>query len=139
MVTASGNIACNELPAAGSYVISVFNASKSLNQSAGFELQGSGGGVLGVEALAGGTQCRSREIIGAPPVRRSVVDPIVAEEAHEHLTRMEREMEIVRRLGSPRSYRRPPRSTSAVPGMSPSAPVVRDGPLCRRRWARPLS
>jgi hypothetical protein len=51
-----------------------------------------------------------------------VVDPVMAAEAHGHLERLERDMEIVRALGSPRQYRRPARSVSATPGVSPSAP-----------------
>jgi uncharacterized protein YjdB len=121
MVTATGSIACNELPAAGSYVISVFNASRSLNQTASFQLEGSGGGVV-ASKLSPTDALRSMDIIGPPPSGRGVVDPVVAEQAHEHLTRMERETQIVRRLGSPRNYRRPARSASATPGMSPSAP-----------------
>jgi uncharacterized protein YjdB len=128
MVTASGNIACNELPAVGSYVISVFNASRSVNQNASFELRGSGSGAV-ASKLSPSDALRSIEIIGAPPARRSVVDPVVAEQAHDHLTRMEREMEIVRQLGSPRNYRRPARSASATPGMSPSAPSFAMAPV----------
>ena len=81
MVTATGSIGCNELLAAGSYVISVFNASRAVNQTANFELQGSGGGVL-ASKLSPSDALRSIHIIGAPPSRRSVVDPIVAEQAH---------------------------------------------------------
>ncbi|MEO8337359.1 MAG: Ig-like domain-containing protein [bacterium] len=112
MVLANGGIGCNELPAAGTYVISVFNASRSVNQTAGFELRGSGGGPL-ADRLSPANAQRSVEIIGAPPARSSVVDPVVAEQAHEHLVRLEREMEIVRKLGSPRRYRRATRSMSS--------------------------
>jgi hypothetical protein len=121
LVTASGNIDCNELPAAGTYVVSVFNASRSVNSAAGFELQGSGAAVL-ASKLSPSDAVRSVNVIGAPPIRPRVVDPIVAEQTHEHLARLEREAQLVRRLGSPRKYRRPARSVSAVPGMSPSDP-----------------
>ncbi len=109
MVTASGNIGCNELPSTGTYVVSVFNASRSVNQAAGFQLQGSGAPVL-ASKLSPSDAVRSVTVIGAPPVPRSVVDPIVAEQAHEHLARIEREAEIVRQLGSPRNYRRQARA-----------------------------
>ncbi|MEO5814112.1 MAG: Ig-like domain-containing protein [Gemmatimonadaceae bacterium] len=123
MVTATGNIACNELPAAGSYVISVFNASRSVTQTAGFDLRGSGGGVL-ASKLSAADALRSVDIIDAPPARRSVVDPAVTEQAHEHLARMERETQIIRRLGSPRNYRRSTRSSSPSFAMIPVPTTV---------------
>jgi hypothetical protein len=113
MVTASGSIGCNELPAAGTYVVSVFNAGRSVNQSAGFELSGSGAAVL-ASRLSPSDVARSINVIGAPPVHRTIVDPIIAEQTHEHLTRMEREAALVRQLGSPRNYRRQPRSGASL-------------------------
>jgi hypothetical protein len=121
METAAGNIGCNELPAAGTYVISVFNASKLLGITASFELQGLGGGLL-ASKLSPANPTRSMNVIAAPPVRPSAVDPVVASAEHEHLLRLEQDMQLVRDLGSPRKYRRPMRSVSATPGMSPSSP-----------------
>ena len=106
MVTASGNIACNELPAAGTYVVSVFNASKSLNKSSAFELQGSGAATL-ASKLAPSAALRSIEVIGPPATRRDVVDPIIAQQAEDHLARLEQDQQIFRALGSPRRYRGP--------------------------------
>lgn len=121
MVLANADIACNELPAAGTYMISVFNASRSVNQTASVELHGAGGGAL-ASKLTPANALRTVQVIAAPPVRASVIDPATTEQVHEHLARLEREMELVRRLGSPRKYRRPARSASATPGISPSAP-----------------
>ncbi len=121
MVLANGNIGCNELPAAGTYIVSVFNASRSVNQTSNFELTGSGGGALAAR-LTPAEALRSVQVIDAPAARPSTIDPAMAERAHEHLTRMERENEIVRRLGSPRTYRRAARSAAVTPGISPSAP-----------------
>jgi hypothetical protein len=120
MVTAAGSIACNELPAAGTYVISVFNASKSLGLNASFELQGLAGGVLAAK-LSPDNPVRSVNVLAAPPARSSAVDPVILAEEHEHLLRLERDMQIIRELGAPGKYRRPARSLSAIPGMSPNA------------------
>ena len=128
MVTATGSIACNELPATGTYVISVFNASKSLNQVSSFELLGSGASTL-ASKLAPSAALRAVEIIGPPVTRRDVIDPIMAQQAEDHLARLEQDQQIIRTLGSPRKYRRPVRSAMATPGMSPTAPSFAMSPV----------
>mgnify|MGYP001793767908 CR=1 FL=1 len=100
METAAGNIGCNELPAAGTYVISVFNASKLLGITASFELQGLGGGIL-ASRLSPANATRSVNIIHAPPVRRCVVDPAVANAAPAHLQPLDRPHHPRRPPGSP--------------------------------------
>jgi len=128
MVTATGSIACNELPAAGTYVVSVFNASRTVNQAAAFELQGSGAAPL-ASKLAPSGALRSVEVIGPPATRRAVVDQVIAQQAEDHLAHLEQDAQIVRALGSPRKYRRPVRSLMAAPGMSPTSPSFAMSPV----------
>ena len=122
MVTAAGNIACNELPAAGTYIVSVFNAGITRNENAGFELKGVGGGAL-ASNLGGGDVLRSVNVTAPPPVRRGSIDPAVAAEAHEHLLRLERDMQLIRDLGGANKSRRALQSSSGT-GRSSSSSLV---------------
>src|SRR4029077_8307072 len=72
---------------------------------------------------------RSVDVIGPPATRRDVVDPIVVQQAEDHLARLEQDQQIIRTLGSPRKYRRPARSVTATPGMSPTAPQFSMSPV----------
>ena len=119
MVTAAGNLACNELPASGTYIVSVFNAAITLNGNAGFELKGLGGGAL-ASKMAGTDALRSVNVTAPPQGRRVPIDPAVAAEAHEHLLRLERDMQLIRDLG-PANKARGSLRTSSIPGLSPSS------------------
>ncbi|MEP6618862.1 MAG: Ig-like domain-containing protein [bacterium] len=105
LVTATGNIGCNELPATGTYIVSVFNAAKDLSQSASVELTGAAGGVL-ANAIPVNQGVRPT-LISAPvaPVR-SPVDPAMAAAASEHLRRLTDAATFRRIYGSPSQYRR---------------------------------
>src|SRR5258708_16117092 len=52
-MTATGNVACNELPTGGTYLVSVFNAGKAVGSVAGFELKGIRGTPAGKMAAPG--------------------------------------------------------------------------------------
>ena len=119
MVTAAGNLACNELPASGTYIVSVFNAAITLNGNAGFELKGLGGGAL-ASKMAGTDALRSVNVTAPPQGRRVPIDPAVAAEAHEHLLRLERDMQLIRDLG-PANKARSSLRTRSIPGLSPSS------------------
>ena len=120
LATTAANRGCNELPATGTYVISVFNAGTTRNANAGFELKGSAGGAL-ASRVGAADGLKSINVTSPPQARRIALAPAVAAEAHEHLLRLERDMQLLRDLGSPRKYRRPLRATS-TPGLSPTSP-----------------
>ena len=117
MLTANGAITCNEIPAGGTYVISVFNAAKSPIM-AGFELRGSAGGIVPSPAAP---SLATRMIDLSPPAtpRTSRVDAGTQAAAREHLAHLEQGMELMRRLGPARNYPRPARALTsqiAAPG-----------------------
>ncbi|MEP6730645.1 MAG: Ig-like domain-containing protein [bacterium] len=114
MATSTDNIGCNELPAAGTYVVSVFNASKALGIIGSFELQGSGGGVV-ASKISPAQATRSINVLSAPPARHTAVDQEEVAQEHEHLMRLERDMELIRQLGKPRNAAR---SMSVAPRAS---------------------
>ncbi|MDB4914860.1 MAG: hypothetical protein JWM95_2504 [Gemmatimonadetes bacterium] len=118
IATASGNVGCNELPSAGAYLISVFNAGTTLGQAAGFELKGSTGGAL---ASRFGPIAAQPVLIAAPhAAARSQVDAQQLAETQEHLEHMEVNRELIRQLGSPRQYRQLSRAVAGVGSAGPS-------------------
>lgn len=99
--TATGNMACTELPAAGTYIVSVFNAAKTATGVAGFELKGVAGtppaGNIGTPITA------SASIIPAPKTTtRSAVAPEALAAEREHLQHLQADLDLIRQLGSPR-------------------------------------
>ncbi len=112
LVTVGGNLACNELSAPGTYVVSVFNANTSRSASAGFELKGSGA-VVSASRLAPGDVTGSVAVLPAPPVRHVAMDPAVTAAAREHLQRLEHDAQLVRDIGLPMRNRRAPRAAAA--------------------------
>lgn len=112
MATATDPISCNELPTSGTYVVSVFNAGKTLNASAGFELKGAGGGIF-ASKISPTDPSRVVNVISAPAPVRGFVDPGKAAAAHEHLAHLEQGMDLVRQLGPPRRFRGAARSVGA--------------------------
>ncbi len=109
MLTAGNGVACNELPTSGTYLVSVFNASRSAQSTEELEFRGSPAGV----AASRSSPAPIATSIGvAPRAVRSSLDPRAVADAREHTSRMERDAQLVRELGSPRRYRRAPRSSS---------------------------
>lgn len=128
LVTSGGNLACNELPTSGTYVVSVFNAATARGASAGFELKGSGV-VVSASRLTPGDVTGSVAVLSAPPVRHVAMDPAATAAAREHLQRLERGLQLVRDIGPPTRNRRAPRAAAAFGAGSRSsslAPVPLD-------------
>jgi hypothetical protein len=92
---AAGDIACNELPAGGSYVVSVFNGATSVAGTVRFELRGSVGGPLASRAPADGIT-----IDAAAP--RSIARTPASMAQQAHLDHLDADREVLRRLGAPR-------------------------------------
>jgi hypothetical protein len=119
MVTSGGNLACNELPAGGTYLVSVLNAGTSMGQTAGVELTGVSGGAL-ASRLAPGVAVRSANIAAPGRPVRSVVEPRAGAAARAHLAHLEQDAQLVRQLGSPKNYRGALRASRASRSLSPS-------------------
>ena len=124
LVTSTGNLACNELAAPGTYVVSVFNAATNRNASAGFELKGPGPS-LSASRLAPGDATHSISILPAPPMRPVAMDPAIRATAHEHLQRLEHDLQLIHDLRPSVRGRRSAASTAFSPGSRTSslAPV----------------
>jgi hypothetical protein len=121
MATASSRAVCNELPAAGTYLVSVFNAGTNLEQTAGFELTGSGGGAS--SAIAAPSAIRAA-IGRAPRPAASAIDAIASAQVSEHLRRLEEGAQLRRQYGPPSRYRNVSRSVlPGQPGTVSRAPV----------------
>ena len=96
---ASGPIGCNELPAGGSYLVTVFNSATSATTSARFDLRGS----------AGAATARAP----SPPPEAAIV-PLDgkrtegAPEQRAHVDRLEADRALMERLGAPRRPTRAP-------------------------------
>jgi hypothetical protein len=111
---AADGIGCTELPADGSYVVSVFNGNRSSNLTARFALRGSSSGVV---AWSG---------TGAPPLLEPSVSPergrpVVAPAAREHLGRLDADVALVRRLGAAWAG---PRGPSFARAATPPVPLT---------------
>ncbi len=101
-MTATGNLACNELPPGGTYLVSVFNAGKAVGSVAGFELKGIGGAPAGNMAAP---VSPNATVIPAPRMSvQSAVTPEAQAAENEHLQHLQGDLDLVRRLGSPRRY-----------------------------------
>ena len=124
LVTSTGNLACNELSAPGTYVVSVFNAATNRNVSAGIELKGAGP-IVSASRLAPGDATRSITVLSAPPVRPVAMDPAIRATAHEHLQRLEHDLQLIHDLRPLVHNRRTAASTAFSPGSRTSslAPV----------------
>ena len=104
MATATDPIGCNELPTSGTYIVSVFNAAKTLGVSAGFELKGAGGGIL-ASKLSPSDPSRVMNVIPAPAPVPGQVDPQKAAAEQEHLAHLQQSMDLIRQIGLPRRNR----------------------------------
>ncbi|MEO8623820.1 MAG: Ig-like domain-containing protein, partial [bacterium] len=120
LATASSNLACNELPANGTYIVSVFNAATTLNANAGFELKGIAGGIS-ASKFAQADMLKSVNVTSAPPAPRSFIDPALAAQAHEHLQHLEHDMQLLRDLARPENFYRRPTRTNLSRGFSPNS------------------
>jgi len=92
---ATGDIACNELPAGGSYLVSVFNGGTTVGATVRFELRGSAGGPLASRAPSAG-------MIVDAAAPRSIARTPVSEAARAHLDHLDADLAVLRRLGAPR-------------------------------------
>lgn len=105
---ANGSIACNELPAGGSYLVSVFNTNPSATTTTRFEFRGSSGATASQSpsppAALAEARVPARSV--APRTRASVEDAA-------HLGRLEDDLALFARLGAPKRERGP--SFSRVP------------------------
>jgi hypothetical protein len=99
---AAGDIGCNELPAGGSYLVSVFNGGVSTAATVRFELRGAPGGPLG-------SRLPSEPAIPviAPPTR-SLARSAASAAEQAHLDHLDVERSILQRLGAPRRGRLAP-------------------------------
>ena len=122
MTTPNGTVGCTELPAGGTYLISIFNAATTPTSIVGFELRGSVGGIV-LQAATPSLASRTIDLSAPAAPRRSRVDAAALAAAREHLDHLEQGRDLVRRLGPARSYGRA--SRLAVPGAASlsTAPV----------------
>jgi hypothetical protein len=90
---ASGPIGCNELPAGGSYIVTVFNGATSATTTARFDLRGSAGPstarVPATQPVAAIVPTDGRPGGGSPAQRA-------------HIDRLEEDRALMERLGAPR-------------------------------------
>ncbi|HEX7977488.1 MAG TPA: Ig-like domain-containing protein [Gemmatimonadaceae bacterium] len=109
---ASGSIACNELPAGGSYLITVFNGATSPTITARFDLRGVAGGSLASRIPV------SQPAAAVAPIPIPIGAPTGASTSHsEHLSRLDDDRALLERLGAPRRPVRGPSfsRSSSVP------------------------
>jgi hypothetical protein len=107
---ANGDIACNELPAGGSYLVSVFNTSPSATTSTRFDFRGSSGATSSRSPVA------EQPLADAMTPARAVSSrPAVSPDDAAHLARLEDDLALLSRLGAPRSARGPSLSRALVP------------------------
>ncbi|MES2179458.1 MAG: Ig-like domain-containing protein [Gemmatimonadota bacterium] len=118
LVASASSSACNELPSAGTYLVSVFNAGKLLNETAGFELKGAAGGPS-ASKIADAAPVFN--VLAAPPRVVRTPDPEVAARTRAHLEHLQSELELTRRLGPPSQYRRQLTAAKAASGAAATA------------------
>ncbi|MEO7454621.1 MAG: Ig-like domain-containing protein [Gemmatimonadaceae bacterium] len=106
----SGAVGCNELAANGTYIVSVFNAGRTLNANASFQLNGDAG--TGALASRFPVPEAVRTVIPAPTPVRVPIDAAVAQEAHDHLEHLEEGFDLIKRLGAPKRPRSALRAAS---------------------------
>jgi uncharacterized protein YjdB len=102
LANAAGDIGCNELPAGGSYLVSVFNGAGSTSETVRFELRGSAGGLL-----ASRLPTAERITVGEMPAR-TVARTAVSAAEREHLDHLDADRAVLQRLGAPRRGRLAP-------------------------------
>jgi len=110
---ASGSIGCNELPAGGSYLVTVFNGATSATTTARFDLRGTSGGA-------------SARVPTSPPVATEVVQPPgtasgASPVQRAHIDRLDEDRALLERLGAPR---RPARGPSFSRASSVPVPLA---------------
>jgi hypothetical protein len=96
---ASGSIGCNELPAGGSYIVTVFNSATSATTTARFDLRGlSGASTARVPAAT--------PIDAVVPIATAPRGGSTAQRAH--VDRLDADRALLERLGAPRRRARGP-------------------------------
>ncbi len=118
----SGAIGCNELATNGTYIVSVFNAGRTLTANASFQLNGDAGAGAITSAIPIPTAART--VIPAPAPRPSLVDAATLERVQSHVTHLEESMDLIRRIGIPRRARSASRSLSPTGITAPSRSTV---------------
>ncbi len=123
MASGNGNVSCNELPATGQYMISVFNAGTARGDSAGFELKGAAGGVTAAsQGLAPVDVARSVTVLAPARAPRRAVTATEASVAQKHLDHLASDLALVRTLGSPSRYGRHTRAAGVAASSGSLAP-----------------
>jgi hypothetical protein len=122
MATVGDNAACNELSASGTYVVSVFNATTNLNQTADFVLKGGAPGAL-ASVAAPADVLRSITLAAPAAVRRVPIDPAVDAAHRDHLQHLEADAELFRRLGGARGVRASRAAGGATSSGTRASPV----------------
>ena len=109
---ASGDIGCNELPAGGTYLVSVFNGGVSTTATVRFELRGSAGGPLAARLPA-----EQQSPMIAPPTR-ALARTTASAAQQAHLDHLDADRAVLRQLGAPRRRSLAPSFSRAgmVPG-----------------------
>jgi hypothetical protein len=108
---ASGDIGCNELPADGSYLVSVFNGAVSTSASVRFELRGSAGGPLASRLPT------EQTIPVVVPPARTLAKATASAAEQAHLDHLDADRAVLQQLGAPRRALAPSFSRAgAVPG-----------------------
>jgi hypothetical protein len=108
---ANGATACNELPAGGNYLVSVFNTSTSATTTARFDFRGASGGATAARSPSAG-QPIAEAIAPARPASRP---PRTSPEEEAHLGRLDQDLALFERLGAPGRGRGASFSRASVP------------------------
>ncbi len=129
MATTADNYACNQLTTAGTYIVSVFNATDSLNKSDGFVLRGVAPGTLA--SISAQADALHSIALAAPTIVRHVqIDPAVDAARKEHLKRLEQDVALFnqyrRSRGGARASRSASGGVSATPSVAPVSLTVGD-------------
>jgi hypothetical protein len=119
VATAGTALGCNELPANGTYLVAVANASNSWSATTSMELSGTAGGT-GTSAVAQLPALLRAPVVAAAPAHDFYVDAFMK----DHLARRQAGAALVKALGPAKNYRTNVREVIVTPGGTPqNAPV----------------
>jgi uncharacterized protein YjdB len=105
---ASDAILCNELPAGGSYLISIFNGGPSSTTTTRFDFRGSAGGITSARVPTMELPLAALNPLSDP------VSRVAADKGRRHLEHLENDLALFERLGAPRRTNRGPAYSRAV-------------------------
>lgn len=120
--TVGSNAACNELSAAGTYVVSVFNAGTALAQMGDFLLRGAPPGAL-ASRVAPADALRSIALATPTPTRRVSIDPAADAARHEHLQHLEADAALFHQLAGSRGVRASRSAADGTTSLTRALPV----------------